>query len=40
MVFFYLFNMIEATPKRIQQMMAVKGLKISHVKSHLQVIDS
>lgn len=27
----------EATPKRILQMMGVKGLKISHIKSHLQV---
>ncbi|KAG6385199.1 hypothetical protein SASPL_154027 [Salvia splendens] len=27
----------QATPKRIMQMMAVKGLKISHVKSHLQM---
>lgn len=36
--FGYWINMTEATPKRIQQMMGVKGLKISHVKSHLQVI--
>lgn len=27
----------EATPKKIMQMMGVKGLKISHIKSHLQV---
>ncbi|KAG6383992.1 hypothetical protein SASPL_156211 [Salvia splendens] len=32
-----IFEFAEATPKRIMQMMAVKGLKISHVKSHLQV---
>lgn len=30
----------KATPKRIMQMMAVKGLKISHIKSHLQMYRS
>ncbi|XP_057796754.1 myb family transcription factor MPH1-like [Salvia miltiorrhiza] len=30
----------QATPKRIMQMMAVKGLQISHVKSHLQMYRS
>ncbi|KAL8474088.1 hypothetical protein ACS0TY_030798 [Phlomoides rotata] len=29
----------QATPKKIMQMMAVTGLKISHIKSHLQVIN-
>ncbi|CAA0828088.1 myb-like HTH transcriptional regulator family protein [Striga hermonthica] len=29
-----------ATPKRIMQVMAVRGLKISHVKSHLQLYRS
>jgi SHAQKYF class myb-like DNA-binding protein len=27
----------EATPKRIFQLMGVKGVSISHIKSHLQV---
>ncbi|CDP17437.1 unnamed protein product [Coffea canephora] len=27
----------KATPKRIIQMMGVRGLQMSHVKSHLQV---
>jgi SHAQKYF class myb-like DNA-binding protein len=27
----------EASPKHILNMMQVKGLKISHIKSHLQV---
>ncbi|XP_022976852.1 putative Myb family transcription factor At1g14600 [Cucurbita maxima] len=30
----------QATPKRILQMMGVKGLKISHIKSHLQMYRS
>ncbi|KAI3465563.1 hypothetical protein Pfo_022226 [Paulownia fortunei] len=30
----------KATPKRIMQMMAVRGLKISHIKSHLQMYRS
>ncbi|KAH6756919.1 myb-like HTH transcriptional regulator family protein [Perilla frutescens var. hirtella] len=30
----------KATPKRIMQMMAVKGLNISHIKSHLQMYRS
>ncbi|KAL3615329.1 hypothetical protein CASFOL_040990 [Castilleja foliolosa] len=30
----------EATPKRIMEVMAVRGLTISHVKSHLQMYRS
>ncbi|XAR52814.1 hypothetical protein NMG60_11021091 [Bertholletia excelsa] len=30
----------KATPKRILQMMSVRGLKISHIKSHLQMYRS
>ncbi|PIN17438.1 hypothetical protein CDL12_09897 [Handroanthus impetiginosus] len=30
----------KATPKKIMQMMDVKGLKISHIKSHLQMYRS
>ncbi|KAL0545953.1 hypothetical protein IC582_015857 [Cucumis melo] len=30
----------QATPKKILQMMGVKGLKISHIKSHLQMYRS
>ncbi|KAI3457681.1 hypothetical protein Pfo_014344 [Paulownia fortunei] len=30
----------KATPKKIMQVMAVKGLKISHIKSHLQMYRS
>jgi SHAQKYF class myb-like DNA-binding protein len=31
---------VEATPKRILQTMSVRELKISHIKSHLQVYFS
>lgn len=35
-----LWDFSEATPKSILQVMKVRGLKIAHVKSHLQVLDS
>jgi len=31
-------NFAEASPKHILNMMQVKGLRISHIKSHLQVL--